>query len=158
VPNATCTRCGKTKPRAQFPTRKDRACGIRSQCKLCERERSRRKKIRTYWRDPVKNAARTKEWRDNNRDRWLKIQRNSELKKSYGITLNQKDELINKQKHKCAICETTDPGTKGWCVDHCHKTKVIRGILCNFCNLMLGYARDNTATLAKAAKYLGVFG
>ena len=48
----TCTKCGKTKPLAEFPARKDRPCGVESACKACradyfrsraKREQSKRK-------------------------------------------------------------------------------------------------------------------
>lgn len=58
------------------------------------------------------------------------------------------------QAGKCAVCETTTPGTKGWCLDHCHRTGKVRGMLCGPCNLALGLMRDNPERLRKAAAYL----
>lgn len=56
----------------------------------------------------------------------------------------------------CAICGANAPGGHGgWHTDHCHNTDRVRGILCHHCNLMLGNARDNNHTLAKAIDYLG---
>lgn len=61
------------------------------------------------------------------------------------------------QGGKCAICGSSDPGKRGTsrlCVDHCHATGKVRGLLCGWCNKMLGLARDNIETLENAIKYL----
>lgn len=39
-------------------------------------------------------------------------------------------------------------------IDHCHKTHVIRGILCLNCNTALGKMKDNPDLLRRAAEYL----
>lgn len=55
----------------------------------------------------------------------------------------------------CAICNAAKPGgNKGWHVDHCHTTGVVRGILCQRCNLMLGIAKDRPEVLLEAASYI----
>lgn len=38
--------------------------------------------------------------------------------------------------------------------DHCHKTERQRGLICSHCNLMLGHAFDNPATMRRAIAYL----
>lgn len=42
----------------------------------------------------------------------------------------------------------------GFTVDHCHKTKRVRGIICHHCNLVLGHARDSVEVLSAAIAYL----
>lgn len=75
--------------------------------------------------------------------------------KRHGLTPERYDEMFRLQDFSCAICKTTEPGDKrGWQIDHCHGSKKVRGILCRHCNLMLGYARDNTKTLLSAIDYL----
>lgn len=45
-----------------------------------------------------------------------------------------------KQGGKCAICARKDPGTcRGWSADHCHAANVPRGVLCQACNIGLGF-------------------
>ena len=74
------------------------------------------------------------------------------LRARYGITARDRDALLKKQRGKCAGCRRQ----RGWkkVVDHCHKTKKVRGILCGHCNLILGHARDNANTLRRLACYL----
>jgi hypothetical protein len=84
-----------------------------------------------------------------------KQKRNSDLIRTYGITLAQWDVMFAEQGSVCAICLTDTPGTKGWMTDHCHTAGHVRGILCSPCNLALGLLKDNPATLAAAITYLG---
>lgn len=50
----------------------------------------------------------------------------------YGLTLDEFDEMVKKQRGKCAICKKKP---KPWfCVDHNHKTGKVRGLLCPRCN------------------------
>lgn len=39
-------------------------------------------------------------------------------------------------------------------IDHDHDTGVVRGLLCNLCNLLLGHARDQQDVLRAAIEYL----
>lgn len=86
--------------------------------------------------------------------------RNSTLLRRYGITSLEFEELFSSQRRCCAICKTGESGGINWCVDHFHgfsgPTKLIRGILCNNCNRMLGYAKDSTKILERASKYLSL--
>lgn len=80
---------------------------------------------------------------------------NNWLKKNYGITVEDCDNLKASQSGKCAICETSTPKGRGaFHVDHCHKTKRVRGLLCTRCNMMLGMAEDNASILLRAINYL----
>lgn len=95
-----------------------------------------------------------------NDNRWSK--KNPEKKKDYflrckyGITLEKLNEMRQLQKNLCAICGTPfdKTATGKPCVDHDHKTKIIRGLLCSICNFGLGMFRDSTDLLRKASKYL----
>ncbi|MBW7970952.1 endonuclease VII domain-containing protein [Bradyrhizobium sp. BR 10289] len=83
--------------------------------------------------------------------------RKRDLKKLYGLSLDDFQRLLSAQDFKCAICSADTPRRAGsdWAVDHCHSTGRVRGILCHPCNTMLGLARDNPLTLSKAIQYLG---
>lgn len=84
------------------------------------------------------------------------------LKWKYGLTVEQRDALLAEQAGKCAICGTTEPGAKGWAIDHdhacCAETKTcgecVRGILCGRCNLAIGLFDDDPGRLRDAAEYV----
>lgn len=76
------------------------------------------------------------------------------LKHKYGISTAQRELLLKKQNYSCAICKTTTPTKFGWHIDHCHTTNKVRGILCQFCNQLLGMAKDDISILNEAILYL----
>ena len=74
------------------------------------------------------------------------------LKRHYGITTAERDALFQAQGNRCARCGTDKPGCKnGWHIDHCHDTEVVRGILCQRCNLILGMQGDNELAVFESA-------
>lgn len=87
----------------------------------------------------------------------LKERRAYQLKKNYGITVEQYDEMLVRQGGGCAICGSTESGDirrPVLHIDHCHETGVIRGLLCMACNNGLGLFSDSPARLQSAAAYL----
>ena len=103
-----------------------------------------------------------KELRRNNNIEWFKkhprtTARNRAymLKKLYGITLEEWDDVFDSQGRVCAICGSEQPkGRVGWHTDHDHASDKVRGVLCSLCNVMLGHAGDSIALLEKAIAYL----
>jgi hypothetical protein len=94
--------------------------------------------------------------------RWC--ERNRAALRKHGIT-NQQKERIAQFQCGCAICGHHLPGGHGWVVDHDHECcsgekscpKCRRGILCNYCNTMLGNAFDRIETLQSAVRYLEAY-
>lgn len=79
------------------------------------------------------------------------------LKKLFGITPEQYDQMLHAQRGKCAICKTDQSGTersKYLSVDHDHDTGAVRGLLCMTCNTGLGMFKDNPSLLRTAIRYL----
>ncbi|MFD0374696.1 endonuclease domain-containing protein [Streptomyces sp. NPDC127112] len=72
----------------------------------------------------------------------------------YGLESGEYGALLAKQGGKCAICGGTR--AKNLDVDHCHKTGLIRGLLCARCNrqLLARGLRDNPQIARNAADYL----
>ena len=83
------------------------------------------------------------------RDRWLR--------REYGVSLADWDALFEKQGRICGICKTSDPKYRNWHTDHDHETGVVRGILCNPCNVDLR-ALDNKDWFKAALEYLEMAG
>lgn len=81
------------------------------------------------------------------------VARRWNLKHYYGITLEQEQEMIQKQGGVCVICKTLPPNSRLG-VDHCHVSYKIRGMLCLNCNHALGLIRDNPETAIRMAAYL----
>ena len=70
--------------------------------------------------------------------------------RTYQLTQEDIDGLIQVQEELCAICHLATPKV----IDHDHSTGEVRGLLCSPCNLLLGCAKDNPATLSAAIQYL----
>lgn len=74
------------------------------------------------------------------------------LQRTYGITLAQYDEMLAHQGGMCAICTRTAAGmTTRFHVDHDHKTGLVRGLLCWWCNRKLLPGLKDDDDLAEAA-------
>ncbi|WP_030324361.1 endonuclease VII domain-containing protein [Streptomyces sp. NRRL B-3229] len=76
--------------------------------------------------------------------------RRDHLKRQYGITEAERDELVASQGGVCCICLAAVPEH----VDHCHKTGRVRGVLCFSCNAALGQFKDRPDAIRRAAAYL----
>jgi len=80
--------------------------------------------------------------------------RRSFLKRTYGITHEQFDVLVKANKGRCPTCKKRMGKFARWAVDHCHRSRKIRGLLCGKCNCALGFANDNIETLTRMVRYL----
>jgi|SRR5690349_5910748 len=98
--------------------------------------------------------------------------RDMNLRAKYGISAEEYDGLREKQSYRCAICEMHEdeiivvrsgrPRLDGkpqaepfkLVVDHCHQTKVIRGLLCHHCNSAIGHLRESPAIIRAALAYV----
>lgn len=111
---------------------------------------------RVYWADPEQSRRRHKEsqrrWKAANPERHRELN----FKSKYGITFAERDAMLVAQGNKCAACGTSEPGGKykTWHMDHCHKTKRNRGILCHGCNVSLGHMKDDPEKIRCLADYI----
>jgi hypothetical protein len=76
------------------------------------------------------------------------------LRLKYGITIDDYNAMLTKQKGGCQICGCEPrPGSRLQ-VDHDHVDGKVRGLLCNRCNTICGWAEDDAGLLEEAAGYV----
>jgi len=80
--------------------------------------------------------------------------RRAELRRKYGITLEDFCSRLAKQGDVCASCGESNWGRNGPVIDHNHATGKVCGILCNNCNVASGMMADDSAKLKKLIIYL----
>lgn len=147
-----CSKCKNPKSKEDFGLSKTSKDGLRSRCKSCDSFYSQEYKIRKRLGLKSLKDSREKIHGDlvyNSKE----YRASTSLKKYYGITLQQYDELYKEQSGLCKICGKSQ-GYRRFDVDHCHKTGKIRGLLCNHCNQGIGHFFDSKDLLIKAANYL----
>jgi hypothetical protein len=92
---------------------------------------------------------------NNHKEKAIKRSRKHYLKVNYGITTEQYNQMFELQEGKCLICgKHQSELDRPLCVDHNHETEKVRGLICNFCNLILGFANDDIIILENAIKYI----
>ncbi|MEU7039883.1 endonuclease VII domain-containing protein [Streptomyces varsoviensis] len=169
-----CSRCKEHRPRAAFAANKSSRDGLQAYCRECwaayhqERQLARGKNVRPRVKVPsghklCRRCGEIKphsEWhRNSTAPDGLSTRckpcraaegRASHLKRSYGITEAQRDEMIASQMNICVICLAAPAAH----VDHCHQTGRVRGVLCFNCNSAIGKLGDDPGTLRRAIAYL----
>lgn len=142
-----CSSCKQTKPLTSFYLAKNGRAQpnkiYKSRCKRCQSEAA----LRWYYAN--KERAAQNSFRNNLR-RW------------YGITLEEYEALLAAQDGVCAVCGNGDREVhyrsgkqRMLAVDHDHVTGRVRGLLCNNCNRALGLLKDDLQILRKMIDYLG---
>lgn len=108
----------------------------KNQERIVERREKQREAQRAYCKEHYKK----------NRARYLEYQ----LIAKYGITSQQKQDLIDKQNGCCANkgCDR-----KPTAVDHCHTTNKVRGILCAGCNTAFGLLKESPERILGLLNY-----
>lgn len=188
VKEKLCTKCGVVKPAESFTKTRATKDNLHSNCKQCRkvskklsREENhevwlakeaayrevKREVLRTYHKDwrkanPDKLKSHREQWLDKNRAYQKAHYKNKGraiyLEKTYGITEEDYEVLLEKQFGLCAICGTDSQQRKRTLhVDHCHETGAIRGLLCPDCNMALGLFKDKTYLMQNAIHYIEEF-
>jgi hypothetical protein len=129
-----CTKCGEEKPLSGFYSNRSKSSGWESQCRSCQIAG----KAKRYREDDDFRLRRLIYWRARNG-------------RSYSLTTDEYKEMVIRQGGRCAICGSSDTAL---CIDHCHSEGSVRGLLCNSCNLGLGFFKDDPSRLGKAIRYI----
>jgi len=172
-----CTKCEVARPLSDFSIRNGKPWYW---CKPCQREKSKSYRQRFPERikaqndeyrkkNPGYSAAYSRKWRSENRERYLaslrdQYRKNTQkdplwnfrrnIRKDYGISVEQYDTMYRAQNGVCAICSGLNLSGRRLAVDHDHATGKIRGLLCSRCNSAIGLARENKDILKQALSYL----
>lgn len=127
-----CGRCNEVKTIQEFGIVSTKCSHrLRSYCKRCGSDYAKESRARRLEKDP-------------------QLQIREHLKYRYGITLEEK---LNLMLSGCQICSLI-LSQFNMHVDHCHQSKKIRGILCNNCNRGLGFCKDQQSILVGCISYI----
>ena len=120
-----------------------------------------------YAADPQPAKDRARRWRHEDRGRhnqnsrdWRaqpdnkRKQRDAHLRRNFGITITQYEEMLEAQGGGCAICGRAPRTDISLHVDHEHVGGRVRGLLCFLCNQALGAFGDEPSRCMAAAAYL----
>ena len=135
-----CIGCNCIKSKSEFRKQAIHADGLNKHCNDCIESKNRHKK-------PRKKVTYEKN-------------REYNLKKKFGMTLDDFNKILNNQFGGCAICGDVSPAPvrsdqrHGFVVDHCHETGVVRAILCQSCNKAIGFLREDPTIAQRTADYL----
>jgi hypothetical protein len=123
----------------------------RNRCKICYHTSHK------IWRAKNKDKKNqdSKEYYYNNKEKVKEVIERSRLKRQYGITVDDYNEMVINQNNVCAICgkEETEKNNK-LSIDHDHETGMVRNLLCHKCNRGLGSFNDDIEILKNAVAYL----
>ncbi len=158
-----CGKCNIKKKHSAFCVDNRAKDGLASWCRECHLLHQQSKKGKESKKVAAKKYSQTKKgktsaYRANknwNKRHPSKV-KEYRIKCSHGLSLAQYTTLLDNQEGLCAICrvQLSSLPPKQIHVDHCHRTKKVRGVLCHYCNLGLGQFRDSILYLDAAKRYL----
>lgn len=131
-----CSMCEQILPLDAFNRQTGGPKGRQSRCKVCHR-----KSVLARYHA--------------NRDHELALMRRRDLRRNYGIEVEEYDAMLVAQNGVCAICEQPCVSGRRLAVDHDHRTNRVRGLLCSRCNQGLGLFGDDPERMRAAIAYLG---
>lgn len=137
-----CSKCKETKLLEDFAKRSGSSSvhnKIRSICRQCYQLHARTWPSRRSEAKRIANKNRKKVYRHH-----IKVQ---------GVGHERFQAMLDAQNGVCAVCGNTN-GKRQLCVDHCHATGKVRGLLCGNCNLALGNLKDDPQRIANLLAYI----
>jgi hypothetical protein len=154
----TCSWCKKPKPIAEFYKIRQRGFEYYdSKCDDCRRKYHAKYARKWYVEHPHISRDYSRKWKAENKERHDFLMWRSHIHRKYGLSPEQYAQLIGDDP-RCAICGTKEFGGRynRPHIDHCHKTKKVRGALCLRCNVGIGVAESIPDWLEKAKVYLAL--
>lgn len=137
-----CRKCLEIKDRSQFYRKSKNKDGLQGDCKECH------KKYLLKNKKNVLNAL--YKWRNKNKDKVAQ----QRLKTIYKISTEDSIKAYRLiHNGSCMICGQSSE-KRNLHLDHDHKTKKIRGILCVNCNSAIGKLKESPEIFKKALEYI----
>ena len=143
-----CSKCKVEKSDEEFYKNKKSKDGLRSVCVECKEEYRLSEKGKEVHRRACSKYQKT--------EKGKKATRRKQLKRKYGITPDDYNKMLIEQNHVCIICGNSEKD-KRLAIDHNHKTGRVRALLCQNCNMSLGYIENYIQNPEKWDNYLEVF-
>ncbi len=127
----------------------------RERCKqyYSENKEIHKQKVTAYQKTHKKRFNELGRKRYRNNPVISKVQKVARVKRKYGLTLEQIEQMRLDQNNQCKTCKREFVKTPH--VDHNHKTGEVRGLLCGPCNRALGLLQENIETLQNMISLLG---
>lgn len=140
-----CPECTEDKPLSEYNSRRTgrQAGQPEAYCRPCQSSR-----VRTW---EQRNPER---YRDLKRVHYERKGRDTVFQRKYGITVQQRDEMLDEQGGRCVGCCVAFTEAQPPVIDHRHDDGCVRGILCRPCNVVLGLLQDDPVRLRRLANYL----
>lgn len=154
-----CTKCGhELAIEAFYIYRKTEK--VRQPCKICHSRLT-----NAYRQNPINKQKRNQQHRDryhsdvayrkHQLQQSKRVRRKNYLKGKFNLTQDDVKLMVQRQENRCLIClECFDDDKMIPCIDHCHITGKVRGILCPLCNKGIGLLKDDPERLLRASDYL----
>ena len=136
-------------PKPLTEDQKKRAHTLRKERVSENPEKYRQLRSDSYKRNLKREQEYGAEYREVNKE----TLRSRELKRKYGISIEDYELMFKSQKGLCGICYLPS-GDRNFDIDHCHSTGKVRGLLCRSCNVMIGHSKDDPILLLGAVDYL----
>jgi len=148
-----CTKCKEIKDLSYFGKDRYKKDNKKSICKKCYKVYDKKR----YDSDIVGQRERVKKYRESlTQEQKYLTNRNTKLKRAYGLSHEQVEEMKRLQDYRCYTCGRLEieAGSKGLVVDHNHTTGKIRKLLCSSCNTALGLLDENPKIFSSFIKYI----
>lgn len=134
-----------------------RAAGLCGACgrspvpglRTCQKHRDQRHRL--------SNPLYHREWRRLHPERYAVAR----LRYDYDLDKSTAEDLMTRKHGPCQVCGSEETlkgknfhGKRRLSVDHDHRTRQLRGLLCNTCNQTIGFAKEDPTRLRLLAAYL----
>jgi hypothetical protein len=154
-----CSKCRVELPVENFYRRAVEQDKLDTKCRVCRGKAQTEYRLKNLGKFLAREAegrqkyqktryAATLEWRRRNPGyHW---------RRKFNLSLEDIATMKNSQTGKCPGCLRNLEEVK-LCVDHCHTTGKVRGLLCDDCNVGIGRLRDDPTILHRLIDYLCQF-